>query len=239
MKDNKYHALEESLGYAFASHHRLDAALTHRSYRYENDDSDDDNQRLEFLGDAVLGLVAAAYLFQLFPKMQEGSLTHLRSSITNSHALTRIARQIGLGAYLRLSIGEKQSGGAERASNLRDAMEAIIGAAYLDGGMKAARLIFDRLFIPELQHVLDDVAASNPKGTLQEFAQHRWKQSPRYQIVHEEGPPHAKKYRAVVSINGQDFAEGEGTNKHQAEVAAARQALRIINDDPDIKLQLS
>ncbi|MGD9872830.1 MAG: ribonuclease III [Kiritimatiellia bacterium] len=166
----KYKLLEKAIGYRFRHKEILDTALTHRSFRYENGDVHVDNERLEFLGDAVLSSVSAAWLFNQFPDEQEGRLSMLKSAITNTKALARIGDKLELGSYLQLGRGEMLSGGHERCSNVANAVEAIMGAAYIDGGIKAVRKIFSALFLDELDLVLHQKYI-NPKGILQQYAQ--------------------------------------------------------------------
>lgn len=231
---NPYKQLEKSIGYRFRKRRYLETALTHRSYRYESPDIDGDNQRLEFLGDAVLGLAAAAHLYTVHPDFEEGDLTRTRSRLTNIKALARIAESIQLGSFIRLGRGEQQSGGSERASTLGDALEAILGAAYLDGGPKAAARIFKKLFIPELSHEEEELWKDNPKGALQEFTQRKWKLSPRYRLVREEGPAHSKRFAVEVVINSIVKGTGEGSSKREAEIAAAIEAHRNMQRmEPD------
>ena len=233
MMSNPYRSLEKNIGYRFRRRTHLEMALTHPSYRYEEIGIDIDNQRLEFLGDAVLGLVAGAYLYDHFPECREGDMTQMRSVITNSKILSRIAQAVNMGAYLRLGRGEKQSGGDHRLSNLSDAMEAVIGAAYLDGGLKAVQKIFAKWFIPEIKPAADEQTTHNAKGALQEVTQRLWKCSPRYRTVQEEGPAHSKLFTVEVFINGNVMGSGKGTNKRDAEMEAARVALHSLEDSPD------
>jgi len=228
---NLYRQLEKALGYRFRRKHHLETALTHRSYRFESTDIHTDNQRLEYLGDAALGLVAAAYLFNAFPDFQEGDLTRIRSRLTNSKTLAQIAGKIDLGNNLKLGRGEIQSGGNLRSSNIGDAMEAVIGGAYLDGGIKAVEKIFRKLFIPEIDPEAYDRWQDNPKGALQELAQKQWKISPKYRTVNEEGPPHAKVFTAEVTVNSEAKGVGTGQNKREAESNAAQEALKIIRQE--------
>ena len=230
---NPYRSLEKNIGYRFRRRTHLETALTHPSYRYEETGIDTDNQRLEFLGDAVLGLVAGAYLYEQFPECREGDLTQMRSVITNSKTLSRIAQAVDLGAYLRLGRGEKQSGGEHRLSNLSDAMESVLGAAYLDGGLKAVQKIFTKWFIPEVKPATEEQTTHNAKGALQEMTQKLWKCSPRYRTVQEEGPAHSKLFTVEVFINGNVMGSGKGTNKRDAEMEAAKVALRGLQDQPD------
>jgi ribonuclease III len=225
---NPYKALERTLGYRFRRRHRLETALTHRSFRFEAEEPTADNQRLEFLGDAALGLVTASHLYELFPDLQEGDLTRIRSRLTNSKTLARLAVRLDLGSFLRLGRGEVQSGGHRRSSTLGDALESVIGAAFVDGGLRAVEKIFKKLFLAELQIRSRDHWQDNPKGGLQELAQHRWRAGPRYRTVREEGPPHSKVFTVEVSVNGQVLGTGVGASKRDAETEAARQALEQI-----------
>lgn len=229
---NPYRELEKKLGYRFRRRRHLEAALTHRSYRYEAPDITVDNQRLEFLGDAALGLVAGAQLFERFPDCEEGDLTRMRSRLTNTKTLARIASSIQLGEHLLLGRGEQQSGGHKRTSNLGDALEAVLGAAYLDGGVKAVSRIFDKLFGGEIEATGADRWQDNPKGALQEVSQRTWRTSPRYHLVKEEGPAHARHFTVEVVISGNVLATGHGTSKRDAETDAATQALHRIQAAP-------
>jgi ribonuclease-3 len=230
MIRNPYRQLEKDLGYRFSRRKRLESALTHRSFRFENDPGLADNQRLEYLGDAAIGLVAAHYFYDKFPDAQEGPLTRMRSRITSTKALAAFAARINLGAYLKLGKGELMSGGNDRMSNLTDAMEAVLGAAYLDGGIKAVQKIFRKLFIPALDEGIIQPQYDNPKGTLQEWSQGRWRTSPYYRVLSEEGPPHARHFRVEVIVNGRALGVGEGSNKRAAEMAAAEAAMQSLQD---------
>ena len=225
---NPYRQLERRLGYKFKKRERLAHALTHRSFRYERHGIEGDNQRLEFLGDAALGFLTAAYLYEMHPDLQEGELTKLRSRVTSGKPLAEIARQCRLGECLRLGRGEAQSGGHERLSNLTDVMEAVVGAAYLDGGIKAVSKIFQRLIVPYIEALHPSHTEDNPKGHLQEIAQGRWKVTPLYRVVSEQGPPHDRLYTVEVSLNNRMFGTGAGGNKRIAQTEAARQALRDV-----------
>lgn len=222
---NPYRELERALGYRFRSKARLKAALVHRSYRFENGaDTGVDNQRLEFLGDAVLGLVAAAHLFRQLPDGDEGVLTAARSRLTSGTALAQVAQRLGLGDWLLLGKGEDHSGGRTRSSNLADAMEAILGAAYLDGGLAAVETIFASRFAPSEKAGAPD-AGDNPKGRLQQVCQMRWKRSPQYGVQSETGPRHARRFTVSVQLGARRLGTGDGASKREAEAAAARDAL--------------
>lgn len=229
-----YKELENQLGYRFRRKHHLETALTHPSYRHEHADIESDNQRLEFLGDAVLGLVTAEYFYREYPDMAEGDLTRIRSQVSNSKFLAHIAATICLGEHLRLGRGELLSGGKDRPSNLTDAVEAVVGAAYLDGGLRAVAKLFKQLWMPELESVMAGVALENTKGALQEWAQVHWKVSPTYKIIEQTGPAHARQYTAAVTIRSKVYGKGRGRNKREAEMEAAREALRKVQDEkPD------
>jgi ribonuclease-3 len=225
-KKSPHRDLEKAIGYGFTKTALLVSALTHRSYRFEHRDVTDDNQRLEFLGDAVLAFAAAAHLYEEMKETDEGVLTSIRSQMTSGRSLSQIAREIDMGRFLRMGKGEELSGGRDRASNLEDALEAVLGAAYLDGGSKAVRKIFKTLFVPRIERLSGDVFEDNPKGRLQEYAQRHWRRSPQYRIAERKGPPHAMIFTAEVVLDGEVRGRGEGLNKQQAEAAAAMSALQ-------------
>lgn len=221
--------IEKKLGYRFRKRKRLEAALTHPSYRHENEGIAEDNQRLEFLGDAALGLAAAADVYTRYEDENEGKLTDLRSQLTNRTILARIGEEIGLGEFLLLGKGEERSGGRARASNITDAVEAVLGAVYLDGGQKAIEKIYKRLWSSE-QTRASIGEESNPKGQLQEYVQKRWKVSPQYSVVEEYGPAHEREYVCVARIKDQTYGTGRGSNKRTAEAEAARETLRLLDE---------
>lgn len=229
---NPYRELERSLGYRFRNRRLLEQAFVHPSYRYETDGVETDNQRLEFLGDSVLGMVTAAYLFETCPDKPEGELTSLRSQVTSGKALASIGAEIGLGAHLRIGKGEERSGGRTRASNLADAVEALLGAAWLDGGMKAVDRLFRQLILPAVEGLSGDAAQANPKGRLQELAQARWKQSPVYTLTATEGPAHEALFTVEVRLPDGAAWTGQGAGKRAAETAAARTALAVLDKAP-------
>jgi ribonuclease-3 len=218
-------SLERSTGYRFRNKELLDAALTHPSFRYENAGTASDNQRLEFLGDAVLGLIAADVLMERYPQAAEGELTRLKSSLTSGVALAAAARELGLGSFLRLGKGEAASGGADRDSNLEDALEALLGAVWLDGGLKAARKFFDRNLFRTLEHA--EPALDNPKGALQEYARKKGYVPPEYRVIESSGPDHARRYSVEVTVSTYAY-RGEGTSRREAERQAATQAIRCL-----------
>lgn len=219
---NYFRPLEKKIKYRFRKKALLEAALTHPSFRYENADSAADNQRLEFLGDAVLGLLAADVLMERNPQADEGELTKLKSSLTSGTALAAAARELRLGEHLRLGRGESVSGGADRGSNLEDALEALLGAVWLDGGLKPARKFFERNIFECLNKA--EPVLENPKGMLQEYAQKKGYPAPEYRILDASGPDHARHYLVEVTVSTYAY-RGEGTSRREAEKEAARKAV--------------
>jgi len=224
-RKNPYAALEKRIGHRFKRRDLLEAALTHRSYRFENKGVEEDNQRLEFLGDAVLGLLTAACFYRQFEDEAEGFLTSLRSQTASGKALANLAENIGLGGFMRIGKGEEASGGRKRASNLADALEAVVGAAYVDGGTKAAERVFKQIFHPWIERLTGDVWADNPKGRLQEYCQRRWRKSPSYRTLKREGPEHSRRFTVEVSVGGKKYGRGRASNKQEAEIRAAEKTL--------------
>jgi ribonuclease-3 len=217
--------LEERLGYTFRNRKLLKQSLTHPSLAAEIKGEPDDNQRLEFLGDAVLQLVLTEYLYEVLPDDGEGRLTQLRASVVSRGALAQCARRLEIGPCLRLGRGEDVNMGRERDSNLADAFEAVIGAMHLDGGMEASREVLLRLMQETLEEALEREDASNPKGKLQEALQAIDRESPVYRVVAEDGPDHLKEFVTEVVWRGKALAVGTGASKKIAETAAAEKAL--------------
>ncbi|QBG47252.1 ribonuclease III [Verrucomicrobia bacterium S94] len=223
-----YKTLEQAIGYRFKKKAVLELALTHPSYRYENPETEDDNQRLEYLGDAVLSLMAAEYLFENNPDAREGDMSKLRSRLTQDRKLAQIGAKIGISEFIRLGVGERKNGGAERASNLADAVEAIIGAAWIDGGAKATNRIFRKIFVPELGKLQSAPVKANPKGALQEYAQSHGHPIPEYETIEAEGPEHDRTFTIEVSACGKKWSAKAGS-KREGERLAAFQALEELN----------
>ena len=200
----------------------LDRALTHRSFAYENGGLPT-NERLEFLGDSVLGLIVTDTLFRKHPDLPEGNLAKLRAAVVNSRALAGVARGLRLGSYIRLGKGEEGTGGRDKSSILADTLEAVIGAAYLDGGMETADPLVHRLFDPVIARSARLGAGLDWKTSLQELTAAEDLGGPEY-VVDESGPDHQKSFRAVARIGGQTWGEGEGRTKKEAEQQAAEAA---------------
>ncbi len=220
------HNLESRLGYKFRNSFLLAEAMTHPSLAYESRRPHFDNQRLEFLGDAVLQLILTEDLFRMFPDFPEGILTKLRSRLVSRRALARFALTIDLGAYVLLGKGEEATGGRRRTSTLADAFEALIGAVYMDGGFDAARELVLRLFQKEIEALAGSPEEKNPKGELQESLQALRPEAPEYEILSESGPDHRKVFQARVAWCGLELAQGRGKSKKEAEARAAAEALR-------------
>jgi ribonuclease III len=220
--------LEAALGREFHDPSRLDAALIHRSYCAEYPVASS-NERLEFLGDAVLGLVVTVYVYEEFPDLPEGELAKLRASVVNAEVLAQVAAEIDLGPALLLGKGEDGSGGRDKPSILADAIEAVIAAVYLDGGWDAARDLVLALLEDRIREAATGPGGQDYKTRLQELAARRFDQLPRYQ-VRAEGPDHSKRFFASVRLNGETRGEGEGRSKKQAEQAAARAAWENLHD---------
>jgi len=212
--------LQLALGWTFVDHDLLDRALTHRSYCAEHG-VEQSNERLEFLGDSVLGLVVTRFAFQEYPRLPEGELAKLRASVVSAETLSEVAQELDLGASLRLGKGEDASGGRAKPSILADAMEAVIAAVYLDGGLE----VVGQVVLASLEGRIREQAAGpgggDYKTRLQELAARRCDQLPRYQVRHE-GPDHSKRFFAVVFLREEEYGAGEGRSKKAAEQAAAR-----------------
>lgn len=218
--------LEKTLGITFKNQKLLARSLVHRSYLNENPESHlSSNERLEFLGDAVLSFIISDLLFSWFPTYQEGYLTNLRSRIVRTTSLAQIAKKLELGNYLLLGRGEQESGGGKKTSLLADSLEALIGAIYLDQGSQAAREFIKREFTPFMEKLLKKPRAKDYKSTLQETVQAEVKKFPVYKILKAVGPAHAKIFIVAVYLKGEILGQGRGASKQEAEQQAAKIAL--------------
>jgi ribonuclease-3 len=218
--------VEKTLGYKFRNPLLLAEALTHPSLAYESRRPHFDNQRLEFLGDAVLQLVLTEELFRMFPEFPEGRLTKLRARLVSRRALAGFAGDLELGEFVMLGKGEETSGGRKRLSTLADAFEALVGAVYLDGGPLSARQVVLRVCGGAVQELTESPEERNPKGELQECLQAISATAPCYKIVSESGPDHRKVFQAEVIWRGLHLGIGRGKSKKDAEARAASDALR-------------
>jgi ribonuclease-3 len=232
-------AFEERLGYRFSTRELLGRALTHSSAVPElrSVDAEEaasallprDNERLEFLGDAVLELLASEYLLATFPEWSEGQLSKSRARIVNAGSLEAAARRLRLGEHLRLGRGEEKTGGREKQTLLADAFEAVVAAVYLDGGLGAVREVLRKvLFEQALEERGDRISESDRKSALQELLQGRGRAPAEYRVAGESGPDHQKVFQIEVWIDGECMATGEGSTKKEAEQLAARSALEQL-----------
>lgn len=212
-------ALAATIGHQFSDPELLRRAMAHRSWCAETP-GEQSNERLEFLGDAVLGWVIADIAFHQFDALAEGLLTDLRKSVVNAIALAEVAEEIGIGPYLLLGKGEAAAGGAEKPSILSDAFEAVLGAVYLDGGTEPAYAMVSRWVAPRMSRSLDRLDQLDHKTQLQELAARAGRSAPVYRVT-STGPDHAKSFHAVVLVNGEVLGEGDGRSKKSAEQSAA------------------
>jgi ribonuclease-3 len=226
MKD--FSKLEDKIGVSFTDNNLLKQALVHRSYLNENPSFElDHNERLEFLGDAVLELVVTEHLYQHYPN-PEGELTNWRASLVNAKMLAALAKKVDLDKFLYLSRGEaKDKNGKARDYILANAFEAVIGAIYLDQGYAAASEFINRIVLPELPEILEKKLYVDPKSSFQEAAQEKLGITPHYEVSEESGPDHAKHFVVAVMIGDELVAQGEGTSKQEAQEKAARAGLEV------------
>lgn len=204
-------------------------ALSHRSWCAENPGASS-NERLEFLGDSVLGLVVTDYLFRTYPDIPEGELTKVRAAVVNSASLAEVASELGVGEFLLLGKGEDQSGGREKQSILADATEALIGAVYIDRGWSGVERLVMRLFGSRIEAAAAGPGGQDYKTRLQELCARSFDQLPRYYLS-DEGPDHAKEFQATVHVQGRPHGHGRGRSKKQAEQAAAKQAWEYLRSE--------
>ena len=222
--------LEADLGYRFRNITLLQNALTHSSYANERwHDGLKSNERLEFLGDSILGMVVAEYLFRSFPDRPEGELTRMRADMVCEKSLAAVADRLKLGEYLLLGHGEERLGGRTRASILADAVESVIAASFLDGGMEAARGIITRFILTDVP--VKRLHNADYKTMLQELVQQKKNQSMVYTLVGESGPDHDKHFEVELSLNGAVVGRGSGSSKKRAEQDAAHSALKFLFPD--------
>jgi ribonuclease-3 len=225
MNEGEREKVEGAVGYRFQRPELLGCALTHRSYR-ACDATIDHNEQLEFLGDAVLGLLLGEYLVRQFPAWAEGNLSKTRAKLASASSLCEASRRLGIGKYLRLGPGEEKTGGRDKRTLLANAYEALVAAIYLDGGLEpAGRFVQQSLIRPALERPPETLAASDHKSALQEWLQARGLRLAEYRVVGETGPDHAKTFEVEVVAGGRVLARSEGMTKKEAEQAAAARAL--------------
>lgn len=218
-------SLEEILQIKFRNQQILKEALTHRSFLNETKESIPSNERLEFLGDAVLELLVSGYLFEKFPHFPEGRLTNLRSAIVNTKTLAQVAKRLRLGDFMYLSKGEEVGGGRSNISLLADVFESVLGAIYIDQGIVAARKVLTKFIFPQVSKFVKKGCYFDYKSVLQEKVQEKYRVTPTYSVLKEEGPDHAKKFYSAVFVGEKKLGEGKGKSKQEAEQEAAKAAL--------------
>jgi ribonuclease III len=221
-------AIEAKLHYTFHHHSLLTLAFIHRSYINEHREVAQHNERLEFLGDSILGLLAAEYLYKKFPHYPEGDLSYLRSRLVEAASCVSFIHKMDVGKLILLGKGERMNDGRGRESILADLFEAIIGAIYLDGGLEAARrFLFDN-FSEEIEATLK-TPLSNWKALLQDYCQKKYQQTPLYQLLEESGPDHSKNFVIAVLIDNTEYGRGDGASKKEAQQSAAHNAMERIS----------
>ncbi len=226
MTANRYGELEKFIGITFTDKDLLDHAFIHKSYmnEYKGDDKSD-NERLEFLGDAVLELTVTEHLFKTYPKQSEGVLTNWRSALVKGKHLAKVADDLKLGTYLYLSKGEEKSGGRKKNYILANTVEALIGAMYLDKGYRVTHDFICNFILVKLEKILEEGLHIDAKSHFQELSQDEFDITPEYRLVKEYGPDHSKRFIMAAYHNDKKVAEGDGSSKQKAEEAAAREAL--------------
>ena len=223
---NQFLELESNLDITFKDYSLLVRALTHRSYLNEHlDEVLEDNERLEFLGDAVLDFIVGAYLYHRFPEMDEGELTSLRAALVRAKTLADFARQLEIGRFLKLGYGEAENGGRERTPLLCASFEAVIGAIYLDQGLAPAKALVERLTAPALAEIMADSLHKDAKSEFQVWAQAKYSITPRYVVAHSSGPDHAKQFTVQALLDDEVWGEGTGRSKQTGAQAAAKVAM--------------
>jgi len=231
MIKNNYQELFKKSGVHFKNQALLDTAFTHRSYLNENPSAGEHNERLEFLGDAVLELAVTDYLFNLYPDKKEGELTSLRAALVRKSTLTEIAEELNFIKYLRLSKGEKKNQNKAKASILGNTTEAFIGALFLDQGFEKAREFINKWLLPRLKKILESKQYIDAKSHFQEIMQEKLSATPAYKVIREEGPDHDKTFTVTVYVNNKAWGSGSGPSKQEAEMLAAEEALRKVKEE--------
>ena len=229
---NEIRPIEKNLNITFSDYSLLDRALTHSSFLNENPQSVlEDNERLEFLGDAILDFIVGAYLYNRFPEMKEGELTSLRAALVRSSTLADFSRQLEIGSYLHLGFGEEENGGRERTPLLCAAFEAVIGAIYLDQGLEEVKILVEQLIAPKLADIREKSLHKDAKSEFQVWSQAKYNITPHYEVIDESGPDHAKTFTVRVMVGEEDWGTGSGTSKQGAAQTAARNAMERAQEN--------
>lgn len=223
---SRFSELENNLNVQFKDYSLLARALTHRSFLNEHpDEALEDNERLEFLGDAVLDFIVGAYLYHRFPEMDEGELTSLRAALVRARTLAGFARQLEIGRFLQLGYGEAENGGRERTPLLCASFEAVIGAIYLDQGLPPVKSLVEQLINPALAEIMAESLHKDAKSEFQVWAQAKYNITPHYEVINTSGPDHAKQFTVQVLLEKDIWGEGTGRSKQVAAQAAAKVAM--------------
>lgn len=218
-----YEEIEKNLGITFKNKTLLDIALTHRSYLNEHREASlQNNERIEFLGDAVLELIISSYLFRTYPDKPEGDLTNIRAAVVRTESLAEESRKLGLGKFLQMSKGEEESGGKDKDYLLANTFEAVLGAIYQDQGFAVCEDYLNRTILQKVDHIVTNSLYIDPKTQAQEIIQAQFKVTPIYEVIKEEGPDHDKKFTVALKINNKAIATGIGSSKQKAEEEAAQ-----------------
>lgn len=226
-----YKIIESNLGLTFRDKELLGTALTHRSYLNENRGQNlSNNERLEFLGDAVLELIISQYIFNKYSERAEGELTSIRSSIVRTESLAQESRKLELGKHLRMSKGEKDSGGKDKDYLLANTYEAVLGAIYLDQGFEQCKEFVKRTLFTKIDEIVEKQLYIDPKTEAQELIQAQRKTTPKYKVLKEEGPDHDKIFTVAIEINGKRETVGKGSSKQKAEEDAASKIIKILKN---------
>lgn len=220
--------LEKSIGVEFSNKGLLEVAVTHRSYLNENRNVPEHNERLEFLGDAVLELIVSNFLYTKYPERAEGELTSFRSALVRTDSLAQTAKALSLGDHLRLSRGEEDSGGRDKDYLLANTFEAILGAIYIDKGYEECKSFVERSLLPKIEEIVKHRLDIDNKTKIQELAQSLYKSTPVYEVINEEGPDHDKTFTVVIKIDNKIYGEGKGSSKQKAEEQAAKVGIENI-----------
>ncbi len=220
--------LERAVGYEFSDPRKLNHAFIHRSHAHENPEAGRDNEQLEFLGDAVIDLVICSHIVNTYPKLSEGELTELRSTVASSRCLARIGRRLSLGRYLLLGKGEEQSGGRKKDSLLANAFEALAGAIYLDSDFPRTFAVLDPFVKREIKEAIRHDQQEQYKNKVQALAQERFGRLPSYRVLREKGPDHDKTFEIELVLNGKTLGKGKGKSKKEAAQQAAKTAYKKL-----------
>jgi ribonuclease-3 len=222
--------LEKNIGIVFKNKSLLNTALTHRSYLNEHRSVSENNERLEFLGDAVLELIVSDFLYIKYPDRPEGELTSFRSALVRTDSLASSAKDLGIGKYLRMSRGEEESGGRDKDYLLANTFEAILGAIYLDHGYDSCKEFVSKTLFPKLDNIVKNRLDIDNKTKMQELSQSVFKLTPTYEVIKEDGPDHNKIFTVVIKLDEKIVGEGKGASKQKAEEQAASEGIKYIEN---------